>query len=360
MQEKEKKALRESLLTFVARRFPNQSSAIEAGDLGLDIDALIDEACQDGQNSEQKQVNILLSDLRGFTALSETCSPLELIGLLNRYLMKMSEIILRYGGTIDKFMGDSIMALWGALQGTPNDLENTLACAIEMQIAMNEINTVNTQLGLPELYMGIGINTGRVVVGSLGSVLHSEYTVIGDEVNLASRIEAHSLRGQILLSENSWELAKGFIETGAVNEVLVKGKRNSVKMYELRASNRPHRLEVPLREARKSPRVEVEMPLQFRRVSGKSVAEEICDGTIVDLSYGGLLMATSLPLQPMEEVRIGLSLSLMSSQSSELYARVLRVNETAGQFECQMEFTFIEDSARRELKAYIDQIVETS
>ena len=359
MQETDKKALRQSLIELMAERFPQQTRGQAQAQLSADIDKLIDDACKDAQDSEQKQVNILLSDLRGFTALSETCSPLDLIGLLNRYLMKMSEIILRHGGTIDKFMGDSIMALWGAMQGSPEDLENTIACAIEMQLAMNEINAVNTAMGLPELFMGIGINTGRVVAGSLGSALHSEYTVIGDEVNLASRIEAHSLRGQILMSENTYQLAADFIEVGAINEVLVKGKREAVKMYELRASDRPRRLEVPVREARKSPRVRVEMPLQYRRVSGKSVAGDLCEGVVVDLSYGGLLMTTPVPLEPMEEIRIGLALSIMSSATSELYARVLRVRELGEQFECQMEFTFIEESARRELKSYIDQIVET-
>ncbi len=305
------------------------------------------------------QVNILLSDLRGFTALTSECEAAELVELLNRYLQKMSEIILRYEGAIDKFMGDSIMALFGAPRSRRGDLERCIACAVEMQLAMNDINAVNTQLNLPELYMGIGINTGHVMAGSLGSTLHSEYTVIGDEVNIASRIEAHSLRGQILLSENTYQLAESFIEIGGVNEVRVKGRKDAVRMYELRSTRLPEPLEVPQREARSSPRVAVDIPLSYQLVAGKGVDDTVYEGRIIDLSYGGLMARLPQQLEEQSEICIRLSLSLMSQQSSDVYARVLRVNEVDGEHECQMEFTFIEDGARRELKAFVDQIVET-
>ena len=113
-----------------------------------------------------------------------------MVEALNRYLERMSEIIVFFGGSIDKFMGDSIMALFGAPTALENDIEAALCCAIEMQAAMTEINAVNASLGMPPLHMGIGINTGEVIAGTFGSHLHNEYTVIGDEVNLTSRVAA--------------------------------------------------------------------------------------------------------------------------------------------------------------------------
>jgi len=147
-------------------------------------------------NFLSREVTIVLADLRGFTAISESFPPTAVLELLNRYLGRMSEIIFRHEGAIDKFMGDSIMVLFGAPNAHDDDVQRALACAVEMQLAMEEINDDNKRRGMPELFMGIGINTGTVMAGLLGSELYSEYTVIGDEVNLTSRIEAFSLRGQ--------------------------------------------------------------------------------------------------------------------------------------------------------------------
>lgn len=348
-------------MSLFSRQMGDNADPKEVGDLQKRVYSLVDRAFTDKLNAEQKRVNILLSDLRGFTALTSECKASDLVELLNRYLQKMSEVILRYDGTIDKFMGDSIMSLFGAPRSQPDDLERCLACAVDMQLAMNDLNEMNMRLGLPEIFMGIGINTGYVMAGSLGSELHSEYTVIGKEVNIASRVEAHSLRGQILLAENTYELAKDFIAIEGVKEVRVKGRKDVVRMFELRSIYQPSHLEVPVREARSSPRVEVDIPLSYQLLDGKTLLEGVHRGRIVDLSYGGLRARNPEPLEEHAEICIKLSLSLMSNESSDVYARVLRVRETDhGEYEFQTEFTMIEDFARRELKSFVDQIVETT
>ena len=108
--------------------------------------------------------------------------------LLNRYFAHMGEVITEYGGTIDKLMGDSMMVLFGAPQAAADDVERAIGCAVAMQRAMSEFNQQNRELDLPDMYMGIGINSGKVMVGSLGSNYHREYTVVGDAVNITSRI----------------------------------------------------------------------------------------------------------------------------------------------------------------------------
>ncbi len=364
MQENQKQVLIEKLLHTIR----NQSAlpcttqperALYEARLGQKFYALINEASGDNHKSEQKQVTILLADLRGFSAMSEKYSAKQLIDLLNRYFHKMSEIILNYGGTIDKFMGDSVMALFGAPLSHDDDLERALACAVEMQLAMNDINATNNSLGLPNIYMGIGLNTGTVVAGNLGSKLHSEYTVIGNEVNLTSRIEAHSLRGQIMLSENAYNLAAEYVTVGTVNDVLVKGRSKSVRLYELLSTEKPKQLVVPQREIRKSPRISVNMPLNFQTVAGKTVQADEYEGRINNISYNGMMAILPMPIQPSAEIKIHFSLSMMSNLTSDVYAKVLHVQELDKQFYCQLEFTFIHDDAQRELKEFIDRIVES-
>jgi len=307
--------------------------------------------------AETKNVSILLSDLRGFTAMSEKYSPLVVIEVLNHYFSKMSEIIDKHGGVIDKFMGDSIMVLFGAIENNDSDLSATLSCAIEMQIAMNEINEMSHSFGMANLYMGIGINTGKVVAGTLGSDVYREYTVIGDQVNLVSRVEAQSLRGQILLSENTYKLAQHFIEIGDVNKVHVKGKTKAVKMYEMLSIEQPIHLEVPCREIRKSPRVEANIPLEYYLLQDKLVLDLRYSGNVIDISYGGIFVHTNQKLEPFTEIKMNVSLSLMGTGTSEIYARVLHCRKIDQQYESHLEFTAIHDQARLAIKAYVDKLI---
>ena len=210
MQAIDKEKLVRQLLALFLERQPGSVSRADHAGLRKRIAQTVESALPSFDEVDSRRVTILLSDLRGFTAVAERYTALEMVEALNRYFERMSEIIIRHGGTIDKFMGDSIMALFGAPTLREDDLEAALACAVEMQIAMNDINEQNKSHGMAPLFMGIGINTGVVVAANLGSSLHSEYTVIGDHVNLASRVEAHSLRGQILLSENTYLAARDF------------------------------------------------------------------------------------------------------------------------------------------------------
>jgi len=310
------------------------------------------------ETPQEADVTILLSDLRGFTALSENYSPLEIIDLLNRYFSSMTEVINHYDGTIDKFMGDSIMVVFGSPVSQQDDLERTLACAVEMQIRLKEINKENRELGYPPLYMGIGINTGKVVAGKLGSELYNEYTVIGDHVNLASRVESYSLRGQILISQHTYELAQNFVEIGQVNNLQVKGKQKPVKMYELLAINRPEKLRVPIREDRKSPRIEVNMPLSFQLVENKNVGNTLFNGNIIDLSYGGMYISCKQQLAPFSEIKFPLSLSLSANIQCDVYAKVIRINPLKDCFHYHLEFSSISEEAETAIRSYINRIIE--
>lgn len=358
MQQDDQSQLTEQLLSLFNQQAAPGNAPSSQSELRSKIGELLHAAMHTMQSAESRPVTILLSDLRGFTAVAEKYTALEMVAALNRYFKRMSEIIIRHGGTIDKFMGDAIMALFGAPQTHVHDLESALACAIEMQMAMLDINEDNKRFGMAPFYMGIGINTGNVVAGHLGSILHSEYTVIGDQVNLASRVEAHSLRGQILLSENTYRIAREFIEIGDVNEVKVKGKKGAVRMYELLATQRPTPLVAPAREIRNSPRVEVDMPLAFQVLSGKTVLPEEYLGRVIDISYGGMSIVSPVPIEPFSDIKIVLSVSLLGSSLSEIYAKVLRVSGLTVGFECRVEFTSIEAGAALVLKEFVDGIVE--
>jgi adenylate cyclase len=195
-----------------------------------------------GQNvaavsSERRPVTILFSDLRDFTSLAETLSDDALIRQLNEYLAAMVECIHREGGTLHKFIGDAVMAVWGDLasDGPMEDAKKAARAALAMQEKLVELNESWGAQGMPLLRMGIGLNHGVVLIGNIGSPRRMEFTAIGDAVNLASRLESlnKELRTSVLAGESLSELIGGAFEMRPCGSVPVKGKAKAVAVFEL-------------------------------------------------------------------------------------------------------------------------------
>ncbi len=184
---------------------------------------------------ESLRVTILFTDIRGFTTLSEKMDPQHLVALLNEYFTEMVNIVMDEGGVVDKYIGDAIMAVFGAPVAKPGDAANAVRAAVRMRIALRELNTRLAERGLPPLRTGIGIHTGEVVAGNIGSERRMEYTVIGDAVNLASRLESNTkeVGADVLISEDTYALTKSTIEARAVREITVKGRNQPVMTYEV-------------------------------------------------------------------------------------------------------------------------------
>jgi adenylate cyclase len=179
-------------------------------------------------------ITVLFADIRGFTALSENENPEKIVGLLNRFFSAMSEIIFAHGGTLDKYTGDGLMALFGAPAATPEDAENALETAVAMQERLVTLNNELEIEGFSRINVGIGLHTGVATVGYIGSDQRSEYTAIGDTVNLASRLESAARGGQILVSEATAKEAGDSFTLVPQEPINVKNRLQPVSLFEVK------------------------------------------------------------------------------------------------------------------------------
>lgn len=186
---------------------------------------------------EEREVTILFSDLRSFTSMCEGRPPQEMLGILNRYFTRMSAIVEAHNGVVDKYVGDAMMALFGAPLAQPNDADHALETALEMTIALDELNQQWEAQGRHALGVGIGIHTDLVVAGNMGSRTRLNYTVIGDGVNLASRLEALTKTPEydtrIIVSNATLAKANGRYRTRRLGEVAVRGKQMPTEIFAL-------------------------------------------------------------------------------------------------------------------------------
>ncbi len=178
-------------------------------------------------------ITILFADIRGFTRISEHAPPEKIVQLLNRYFSAMTDIIFAHGGTLDKYLGDGLMALFGAPTTTPKDAANALSAAVAMQRRMIGINVELLEEGFAEIGIGIGLHTGEVTVGYIGSERRSEYTAIGDSVNTASRLESNAKGGEILVSEVTAKAALSRYQLTARPPISVKNREQPVPLFEV-------------------------------------------------------------------------------------------------------------------------------
>src|SRR6185437_9458938 len=178
-------------------------------------------------------ITILFADIRGFTRISEHAPPEKIVNLLNRYFSAMTDIIFAHGGTLDKYLGDGLMALFGAPTATPDDASNALNAAVAMQRRMLGINRELRDEGFPEIGVGMGLHTGEVIVGYIGSERRSEYTAIGDTVNTSSRLESNALGGEILISDATAKAAHSRYKLQPREPIMVKNRQQPVNLWEV-------------------------------------------------------------------------------------------------------------------------------
>ncbi len=203
------------------------------------VDEMVKNPERYSMEAEARELTVLFCDMKGFTQLSESLTPEQLQHMLNRVFSRMTEVIRSHRGTIDKYMGDCVMAFWGAPVRSSDHAEQAVLAAQGMIRALAQVNTENAAQGLPAIGVGIGINTGTMLVGDMGSDIRRSYTVIGDSVNLASRLEALSrVYGvDIVVGEATRKQAPGFVWQ-EMDRVAVKGKDEAVTLYTL-AHNDP-------------------------------------------------------------------------------------------------------------------------
>ena len=186
---------------------------------------------------EEKELTAMFSDIRGFTALSEGLSPEELVGLLNEYLSEMTETIFRHWGTLDKYIGDAIMAFWGSPYPQTDHAERACRAALEMLQVLKKLQDRLEAEGRPQINIGVGINSGPMVVGNMGSKNRMNFTIMGDEVNLASRLEGTNKEfgTHIIISESTYQATSHLVVARELDLIRVKGKMRPVRIYELLA-----------------------------------------------------------------------------------------------------------------------------
>jgi len=254
---------------------------------------------------ERRRVTIMITDLRGFTALSEQLEPEQVVQMLNLYFEVMVDIILQHNGTINEIIGDELLIIFGAPQEMPDRAQKAIACAIEMQNAMASVNEENHAQGLPDLEMGIGLNETEVIVGNIGSSKRSKYAVVGSGVNMTSRIESYTVGGQILISESVRQEASEVLRIDAQRDVLPKGAETPIRIYEVGGIAGPYNIALEEKEL-SFVTLERQVPIQCVVLDGKDVGKKGLEGLIVSLSKKSAEITIDEPIELMTNLKMNL------------------------------------------------------
>lgn len=275
----------------------------------------------DGLEIKGKQVKltIMMSDLRGFTTMSEHIPPEDLIELLNNYLEQMTKVIAKYKGTIIELLGDGILVIFGAPQENPNHASDAIACAIAMQNEMQSVNEWNQKHGYGNLEMGIGLNTGEVIVGNIGSEMRTKYAVTGKNVNLCGRIESYTIGGQTLISPETVKLSKAKLTIDNEIEVYPKGAKTPIIVSSVSKIAEPYNLEKIIQKKMELKKLSKTVEVDFRVIRDKHVSDCNSKGVFVELCEDGGILSSTEEMSCFENLEINIG--------GQLYAKLTEKTE---------------------------------
>ena len=311
------------------------------------VDRLLDDDDGLKVGGDLQRVTIMMTDLRGFTELSQGLSPVDVVSLLNIYLEEMSSVIVRYNGTIDEIIGDALLVLFGAPFAAADDAERAIACALEMQLAMERVNQTAQARGLPAVEMGIGINTGDVVVGNIGSELRSKYAVVGHHVNLTGRIESFTVGNQILASEFTVAEVGDSIRLGRQFEVDAKGLREPITLHEVNGIGAPFNLDLK-QQLEPMEALPVPLEIEFVELADKKLDGPQTPGRLEALADDRAVLHSDRPLELMSNLRLNLR-DKGEAGEADFYAKVTEYMEEPADSRYQVTFTSLPDVVRKHL-----------
>jgi len=307
--------------------------------------AVVDEMLKDPGNiklgGETRKLTIMMSDLRGFTATAERLAPDEVLGLLNHYLGTMADIIVQHQGTIDEFIGDAILVIFGAPLARPDDARRAVACAVAMQRAMKGINEHNARVGLPAIEMGIALNSGEVIVGNIGSQKRIKYGVVGSNVNLTARIESNTVGGQILISQTTLELAGADLKLGEKQKIVAKGFPQPISAFEVKGIGGEYDLFLDEVDLALVPLVRP-LEVRYRILEGKNEEGPEQSGRLRSLSAMGAVLEGDGTLEPFKNLKLQLYAPSGEKIDGDLHAKVIE-----GGAPCTLRFTGVPPAVAR-------------
>lgn len=291
------------------------------------VDAILESPGGLALGGEKRLTTILMTDLRGFTAICERLPAETVVGMLNIYLQEMTEIILKYQGTIDEFIGDAILAVFGAPVQRPDDARRAVACALEMQLTMDKVNERNRLTGYPEVQMGIGINTGEVVVGNIGSSKRTKYGVVGRTVNIASRVESYTVGGQVLIAESTLAACGPILRIDDQMEVMPKGVQRPITISEVGGIAGTFGVFLAEKKAPVLYTLAQPLHINFTILAGKHSGEDLHSASMVRLQGRIAEVEAGLAPEKLSNLKISLFDFSGTEITSDMYAKITEVLE---------------------------------
>lgn len=332
---------REQYIRFIRQTFGRYLSSDVVANL-LDSPAGLE------LGGEKRTVTIMMSDLRGFTAVAERLDPQEVMSFLNRYLEAMVNVILSYQGTIIEILGDGILVLFGAPICRDDDPERAVACAVSMQLQMEGVNALLRQEKLPEIEMGIGIHTGDVVVGNIGSEQRTKYGVVGSAVNLTGRVESYTTGSQILISPSTYAATAELLTIRQELTVEPKGMPEPITIYDIGGIGGTYDLFLPEQEEELTPLAQ-EIAVSYTVLEGKFAGQGVLTGHLVKLGVKTAELLSDEPVASLSNLKMQLMNPNGEAVSGDLLAKVLgNPNKTATRV--MLRFT----SVPQEVRTFLD------